>query len=243
MATYEASDAVVQGEIVDNQTGFDDADCIARNGFIGSLAGVPATTLTRSTPRGPRRVLPVSQGDRCGIMDSFGALDPTSLAILERSAGGASYCVYNAALQGVPMRICDTGYLKALRRKVQQARKALPPEVAKAIDLEIEEIKAQGGDGPWYSSATIGKAFNVSRNDIVHRTNLGATAFQGSLPTCGPFLYGDWFEACGVNKDTRYYRTWPYPAMAIEALDLAHHLDRYGIQSRRARKLHRQKEN
>ena len=37
LATYEASDAIQQGEIIDNQTGFGDADCMARNGFIGSL--------------------------------------------------------------------------------------------------------------------------------------------------------------------------------------------------------------
>ena len=35
-ATYEASDAVQQGQIADNQTGFGDSDCVARNGFMGS---------------------------------------------------------------------------------------------------------------------------------------------------------------------------------------------------------------
>ena len=125
------------------------------------------------------------------------------------------------------MRICDVSYLKALRRKVQQARKALPPEVAKAIDLEIEEIKAQGGTGPWYSRSVTAEAFNLSYAAVENRTRLGHPGFQGSLPRDGRYLYGDWFEACGVNKDTRRYRTWPHPDMAIEALDLAHHLERY----------------
>ena len=125
------------------------------------------------------------------------------------------------------MRICDVSYLKALRRKVQQARKALPPEVAKAIDLEIEEIKAQGGSGPWYSVQTIARAFNCTNHAVQLRTWNNSRGFQGSLPRCGWYLYGDWFEACGVNKDTRAYRTWPHPTTAMEALDLAHHLERY----------------
>ena len=37
LQTYEASDAIEQGEIIDNQTGYGDADCMERNGFIGSL--------------------------------------------------------------------------------------------------------------------------------------------------------------------------------------------------------------
>ena len=57
MATYEASDAVQQGEIVDNQTGFGDADCTARNGFVGSLTNV-AATLPRNIPRAPLGCFP-----------------------------------------------------------------------------------------------------------------------------------------------------------------------------------------
>ena len=62
MATYEASDAVQQGEIVDNQTGFGDADCIARNGFIGSL-GECQDHIDQEHPQGTARVLPVLKED------------------------------------------------------------------------------------------------------------------------------------------------------------------------------------
>ena len=58
MATYEASDAIQQGEIVDNQTGFGDADCMARNGYIGSLDDV-RRHLAEEHPQGTARVLPV----------------------------------------------------------------------------------------------------------------------------------------------------------------------------------------
>ena len=125
------------------------------------------------------------------------------------------------------MIICDASYLKALRQEVKQARQALPPQVAEEIDLEIEKIKAQGGTGPWYSSPTIAKAFNLTITSVAGRARLGSHAYQGSLPKCGWYLYGDWFEACGVNKDTVKYRTWPHPKMAKEALDLAHHWERY----------------
>ena len=62
MATYEASDAVVQGEIVDNQTGFGDADCMARNGFIGSLDEC-RRHIAAEHPQGTARVLPVLKDD------------------------------------------------------------------------------------------------------------------------------------------------------------------------------------
>ena len=58
MATYEASDAVVQGEIVDNQTGFGDADCMERNGFVGSLSACQ-DHIDQEHPQGTARVLPV----------------------------------------------------------------------------------------------------------------------------------------------------------------------------------------
>ena len=58
LATYEASDAVVQGEIIDNQTGFGDADCIARNGFVGSLEEC-RSHIAQEHPQGTARVLPV----------------------------------------------------------------------------------------------------------------------------------------------------------------------------------------
>ena len=125
------------------------------------------------------------------------------------------------------MRICDGSYLKALRKEVEWARKALPSEVAKAIDSEIEAIKKQGGSGPWYSTRVIAKAFNISHPAVTARASPAHLGFQGSLPECGRFKYGDWLEACGVNKDTNSYHTWPHPSMAIEALDLAHHLERY----------------
>ena len=123
--------------------------------------------------------------------------------------------------------ICDASYLKALRQEVKQARQALPSQVAEEIDLEIEKIKAQGGTGPWYSRPTIAKAFNVSHSTVKSRTLLGQVRYQGSLPRYAWWLYGDWFEATTVNKDTYFYRTWPHPNMAKEALDLAHHLERY----------------
>ena len=62
MATYEASDAVAQGEIVDNQTGFGDADCMARNGYIGSLDDV-RRHLAEEHPQGTARVLPILKDD------------------------------------------------------------------------------------------------------------------------------------------------------------------------------------
>ena len=58
LATYEASDAVGQGEIIDNQTGFGDADCMARNGFVGSLDEV-RRHVAQEHPNGTARVLPV----------------------------------------------------------------------------------------------------------------------------------------------------------------------------------------
>ena len=62
LATYEASDAVQQGEIIDNQTGFDDADCMARNGFIGSLDEC-RRHIAQEHPQGTARVLPVLKAD------------------------------------------------------------------------------------------------------------------------------------------------------------------------------------
>ena len=58
MAAYEASDAIQQGEIIDNQTGFGDADCMARNGFIGSLDEC-RRHIAQEHPQGTARVLPV----------------------------------------------------------------------------------------------------------------------------------------------------------------------------------------
>ena len=58
LATYEASDAVAQGEIVDDQMGHGDAACFARNGFIGSLDEV-RRHVAQEHPNGTARVLPV----------------------------------------------------------------------------------------------------------------------------------------------------------------------------------------
>ena len=62
MATYEASDAVAQGEIIDNQTGFGDVDCMARNGFVGSLDEC-RRHISQEHPNGTARVLPVLKAD------------------------------------------------------------------------------------------------------------------------------------------------------------------------------------
>ena len=62
LAAYESSDAIQQGEIIDNQTGFDDADCIARNGFVGSLAEC-RLHIAQEHPQGTARVLPVLKAD------------------------------------------------------------------------------------------------------------------------------------------------------------------------------------
>ena len=62
MATYEASDAVAQGEIADNQTGFGDADCMAPNGFVGSLDEC-RSHIAQEHPQGTARVLPVLKAD------------------------------------------------------------------------------------------------------------------------------------------------------------------------------------
>ena len=132
------------------------------------------------------------------------------------------------------MIVCDASYLKALRIEKKQARRKLAPEVAETIDSEIEVIKQQGGAGPWYSTATIAKAFNVSPTTIRCRLEWVRTGFQGTLSYCGVVLYGSEFQALTVNKSTCSFRTWPRPAMATEGLDLAHHLERYKSQSRRA---------
>ena len=62
LATYEASDAIQQGEIADNQTGFGDADCMARNGFVGSLDEC-RRHIAQEHPQGTARVLPVLKAD------------------------------------------------------------------------------------------------------------------------------------------------------------------------------------
>ena len=62
MATYESSDAVQQGQIVDNQTGYGDADCMDRNGFIGSLDEC-RRHIAQEHPQGTARVLPVLKDD------------------------------------------------------------------------------------------------------------------------------------------------------------------------------------
>ena len=62
LATYEASDAILQGEIVDNQTGYGDADCMARNGFVGSLDEC-RRHIADEHPQGTARVLPVLKAD------------------------------------------------------------------------------------------------------------------------------------------------------------------------------------
>ena len=62
MATYEASDAVQQGQIADNQTGYGDADCMARNGFVGSLDEC-RRHIAQEHPQGTARVLPVLKDD------------------------------------------------------------------------------------------------------------------------------------------------------------------------------------
>ena len=61
-ATYEASDAVQQGQIADNQTGFGDSDCVARNGFVGSLDEC-RRHISQEHPQGTARVLPVLKDD------------------------------------------------------------------------------------------------------------------------------------------------------------------------------------
>ena len=66
MAAYESSDAVVQGEIIDNQTGFNDADCIARNGFVGSLEEC-RDHIDQEHPQGTARVLPVLKEGRTPV--------------------------------------------------------------------------------------------------------------------------------------------------------------------------------
>ena len=51
------------------------------------------------------------------------------------------------------------------------------------IDSEIEEIKKQGGSGPWYSATVISKAFNIHPGTVHSRTYDRANhGFQGSLP-------------------------------------------------------------
>ena len=62
LATYEASDAIQQGEIVDNQTSYGDADCIGRNGFVGSLDEC-RRHIAQEHPQGTVMVLPVLKDD------------------------------------------------------------------------------------------------------------------------------------------------------------------------------------
>ena len=124
------------------------------------------------------------------------------------------------------MIVCDRSYLRELERRKKAARKAIPEEVADAIDLEIETIEAQGD--AWYGVIVIGLAFRIRfvRFRIYHRK----PGFQGNLPMLPvgkPPSYATWFGACSVNKDTKGYRTWVNPDDAIEALKVSHRLHRY----------------
>ena len=129
------------------------------------------------------------------------------------------------------MIVCDRQYLRKLAARMKAARKALPPEVAEAIDLEIE---ARGSGRPLVRRADnqVGVSAYIDRNvrsDTQRPARPGF--FQGNLPKApvgkAGMLYGTWFDAMAVNKDTRSYRTWANPDEAIEALWVSHRLHRY----------------
>ena len=129
----------------------------------------------------------------------------------------------------VRMIICDRAYLRGLESRMKKARKKLPPEVADAIDREIETIEAQGD--PWYGTRVITLAFHLESitKGSLFRIQASSAGFQGNLRKFRSLSYGTWFEACAVNKDTRRYRTWVDPDDAIQALYLAHRIVRYKI--------------
>ena len=112
---------------------------------------------------------------------------------------------------------------------MQAARKALPEDVANAIDREIDAVEAL--ENPSYSTRVITVAFRLSGNSLSNRINSydNRQGFQGHLHKCDHtgLRYGDWFAAVSVNKDTATYRTWQDPDDAIIALKISHRLCRY----------------
>ena len=127
------------------------------------------------------------------------------------------------------MLVCDGHYRRTLRARKQAARKALPVDVAEAIDKEIDAIEALGD--PWYSTRVITVAFRLAKNSLSNRTNSHdyRQGFQGHLHKCDDIglRYGNWFTAVSVNKDTARYRSWQNPEDAIAALRISHRLCRY----------------
>ena len=131
------------------------------------------------------------------------------------------------------MIVCDRAYLREeLKSRMKAARQLLPKDVAATIDAEIEAIEAQGD--PWYGTRVMAVAFRLPIQSLRSRV-APSTAFQGNLRKNGPYNYGTWFDACGVNKDTRGYRTWVSPNDAIQALRIAHRIIRYEAQKLRNR--------
>ena len=133
------------------------------------------------------------------------------------------------------MIVCDRAYLKELERRMKDARRKLPKEVANGIDAEIEAIEAQGD--PRYSTRVISTAFRVHTRTLGYRTHPRSQSatngkpgcdFQGHLPclplngTNGDPICGTWFDAAAVNIDTQFYRTWRTPDELIRALELSH---------------------
>ena len=122
--------------------------------------------------------------------------------------------------------ICDRAYFKELERRMKAARKQLPREAAAGVDAEIEAVEALGD--PMYSTPVMATAFRITHTTLRHRVNDKNHSFQGHLPPfAGGAMWGDWFAACAVNKDTMGYRTWVDPNDAIKALKISHRLNRY----------------
>ena len=129
------------------------------------------------------------------------------------------------------MIVCDRAYLRELERQMKEARRELPGEVAAGIDAEIEALEAQGD--PWYGTAVMEKVFRLGPRGVAKRTDKSHVMFQGHLPKWNGLLYGNWFAASSVNKDTSKYRTWVNPDDAIKALQVAHRLQRYSKRTAR----------
>ena len=106
---------------------------------------------------------------------------------------------------------------------MKAARKLLHDDVAGVIDAEIEAIEATGRSLVFDDRYCVGKCPHQREQPL---WAYPAVSFEGThylprhtCPVCRTLAlhYGDWLEACSVNKDTHMYRTWPNPDDAIKA--------------------------
>ena len=125
------------------------------------------------------------------------------------------------------MIICDAKYLAELRRIEKEERRTISPDALAKIDDDLTRLWTDP-ETVRFRSPVAALAFNVSPGVIGMRINQNdAWGFQGNVPTDGRYALGTWFDWAGVNKDTRYFRTWQNPNDMIAAFKLAHAIIRY----------------